>query len=428
MNEKENPVDEILKDITDPKENAKEEYQKNSIHPLFALSKIPTNHQYDEYLDNILKEVSSIASYILENKDNIEKTLDIIETINNLSDQEKQELARQIDKQTLELPPDGTSPYDKDSVLCKSEGMTKIINTSETDLESFKKTLAFSMLTAPYSKALFTGKETEKVVPVNNYKTKETAEVLLRILPTEVTSSEYIKIENPLDEYDREIVNALHTIWESGAKRFTPQNVYESMTGSKTPVKKKLDEISSRVMKLDSTKVDIYLSDLFKKVYPTHKVPEKNQVILESRIINVDRIRWVDEYNKQTVQEGFVFLKEPTLTTVCKMCNYQITTVPSKMLSSPSRKISNTDTSVVLTNYLAQRIYTMKNEPKISRDILFDTIFKDNNMLEKSRTEINRIRTVIFSILDAWVEDKFIKKYETNPKGKKRYHSISIVL
>ena len=108
MNEKENPVDEILKDITDPEENAKEEYQKNSIHPLFALSKIPTNHQYDEYLDNILKEVSSIASYILENKDNIEKTLDILKILpQNLSSAELTQVLKfniSLQKFSVKLP------------------------------------------------------------------------------------------------------------------------------------------------------------------------------------------------------------------------------------------------------------------------------------------------------------------------------------
>lgn len=416
MEDLEIDFDELLKEIEEGKTIEKEQKENTSIISVLATLTKP-NPVIDNFID-----------FFINNKESIEETIDFIEKVNSLSEEEKKELATRLEEEHSSVLK-GNNEYDRAYKTCDTvPTMTKIINSSEADLEAFKKTEAFSMLTAPYSKALFTGKETEKVVPVNNYKTKETAEVLLRILPAEVTSSEYIKIENPLDEYDREIVNAIHTMWENGTRRFTPQNVYEYMTGSKTPVRKKLDEISSRIMKLDSTKVDIFLADLFKKVYPNLKVPEKKQVILESRIINVDRIRWVDEYNKQTIQEGFVFLKEPTLTTVCKMCNYQITTVPTKMLSSPSRKVSNTDTSVVLTNYLAQRIYTMKNEPKISRDILFDTIFKDNNMLEKSRTEINRIRTVIFSILDSWVEDRIIKKYETNSKGKKRYHSITISL
>lgn len=359
-------------------------------------------------------------------KESLYPLLSFVRLYDILTSEEKEELERQIEEHSLQVTPDGTKAYDKGDISCNTSSMTKIL-TNTSSLTPYRKLDYLSMLAATYSKAFFTGKETDKVVTVNNYKTKEKAEVLLSILPPEITSSENIKIENPLDEYDREIMNALHTIWEDGIRRFTPQNVYLTMTGAKTTDRKKLDEISTRIQKLDQTRVSIQLNELFEKVYKNVKEEDKINTIWESRIINVDRIRWVDEHNKQTIQEGFVFLKEPTLTTVCKLGSYHITTVPITLISAPRKKVSLTPINTALINFLASRISMMKNEPKLSRDILFETIFTENNLLGKSRSELARVRNNIFSILDAWKEEKQIKDYNINKKGKS-YHSITIVL
>lgn len=322
---------------------------------------------------------------------------------------------------------EGTDTNDKDSDLCKSEGMRDITNTLEILPEGYQKQEYGQFLLATYVREFFKGKETEKVVPVRNTKTKETAEVLLKILPREITSSESIQFENPLDEEDREIVNAIHTIWESEARRFTPQNVYEAMTGEKAKNKTTLDNIRKRIDKLEQTKVSIYLQELFEKVLRKKDIPDNQKIIWESRILSIDKFRWVDEHNKQTIQEGYVFLKEPTLTSVCKMCNYQIARVPMGVLSATTKRVSNTPSTIALKNYLAMRISSMKNDKKVNRDILFDTIFEDNNMSNKSKTEINRLRTTLFTILDVFKEEKYIKNYSVNKKGNK-YHSITIGL
>ncbi len=299
--------------------------------------------------------------------------------------------------------------------------------------ELYKKTDHLSMLLAPYATGFFKGDlepftdekgqlAYKKTVEVRNRKNNQIARVDLKLLPSDIKEGVYI--ERPLDPFDNSIMDALHSIYESGARRFTPQNVYEKLSNKTTKNKTMLNDIRDRIMKLDDTRVSIRLDEL-EKVYGKEKEgePERPQRIFNSRIINVDNFRWKDEYNKSTWQDGFVFLKEPTLSMVCKAYNNQMVTVNAKYLTYAFEAVSTTSTTIPLANTLLKRILQLKNLN--SNRILLDSIYKDLDIDTSDRRGLTRIRNSMFLMLDSFKntkkEERLFKDYKVVNKCKKIY-------
>lgn len=353
----------------------------------------------EKFLSSNVENINSFFSFLLDNSRNI----DTLSSLGDLSEEEIENLY---------------NTFSDDSEEKKEL------------YEPYKKIDSFSILLAKYATAFFNEKNLSFPVRINTYKNKkvvDTAEVYLNITPSTLYQS--VNFEKPLDEYDRVILNSIITIWISGARRFTPQNVYETMTGEKTTDSKKLIDIRERIMKMDNTRISLKLDELVRIYKGIDKKEDYNPIIVNSRVINVDNIRWVDENNKQTIQDGFIFLKEPTLYTVCKFYNNQITTVDSKYLKMTSGSVSNTFKTIPLKEYLLRRINVMKNG-SVENTISFDTLYSENNFNTLDKVQLKRIRECTFSILDCWKhsskEERLFKDYKVNMKGRS-YQSITII-
>lgn len=358
-----------------------------------------SGEKMEKFLSSNVENINSFFSFLLDNSRNI----DTLSSLGDLSEEEIENLY---------------NTFSDDSEEKKEL------------YEPYKKIDSFSILLAKYATAFFNEKNLSFPVRINTYKNKkvvDTAEVYLNITPSTLYQS--VNFEKPLDEYDRVILNSIITIWISGARRFTPQNVYETMTGEKTTDSKKLIDIRERIMKMDNTRISLKLDELVRIYKGIDKKEDYNPIIVNSRVINVDNIRWVDENNKQTIQDGFIFLKEPTLYTVCKFYNNQITTVDSKYLKMTSGRVSNTFKTIPLKEYLLRRINVMKNG-SVENTISFDTLYSENNFNTLDKVQLKRIREYTFSILDCWKhsskEERLFKDYKVNMKGRS-YQSITII-
>lgn len=258
-----------------------------------------------------------------------------------------------------------------------------------------------------------------------NYKKPNVKTSLLLIPPEEIRG---VSIEKPLTPFDRAVLNAIHTIWESGARRFTPQNVYETMTGEKTRNQTMLLDIVKSINKLDNTKVILNLEELAFHYNNSKYLPDVSKKF-KGRLLNVDNYSWTDEFNKNTVQEGYVFLREPVLYQVCKDFNNQLTAVPKNWLSPPKKTISNNAVSITIRQYLLLRIQKEKNLDKKIITVLYETLLQETMMNGENKIQLSRDREKIKSILDEWkgMENGPISDYKIHYKGQSPY-SIEITL
>ena len=146
-------------------------------------------------------------------------------------------------------------------------------------------------------------------------------------------------------------------------------------------------------------------------------------------MLNVDNYSWTDEFNKNTLQEGYVFLREPVLYQVCKEFNNQLTTVPKNWLSPPRKMISNNAVSITIRQYLLLRIQKEKNLGNKTITVLFETLLQETMMNGDSKRQILRDREKVKSILDEWkgMENGPISDYKIQYKGQSPY-SIEITL
>lgn len=431
MNEKENPVDEILKDITVPEGYEKEEYQKDCTPSLFALSKQPTENLYDGYLDNILKEVSSIATYILENRENIEKTLDVIETINNLSDQEKQELARQIEEQSLQLPPDGTNPYDKGSDLCKSEGMTKI-NTLDTSSDlalinpSYSKPQKFLQLNTLDWREIYKNANAfigdGALLPVD--KKKGIYNFIQLTFPDEDSS-----LSKKLSLIDRSFANGVMTFYHNNKQGFTLKQLYQ-LVRNRVPTEKNINDLEKSV---DKQRVLLYShkwTNQAKKYNLGRNLSdeelEKISVVTEEYFLPLRKTTII--YNGVS-QPYYTFIKEPPMYTHAREMR-QLYEVEEAVRSISTTDFNYTDKNTLILEYLISAVQT-SNSKIIKRN--FDKLYEEceiysENASEKTKQKSRDLaRKTIKTILDDWKRKGYISSYEFIKGGVKNgYHQLEI--
>lgn len=89
---------------------------------------------------------------------------------------------------------------------------------------------------------------------------------------------------------------------------------------------------------------------------------------------------------------------------------------------TPGGRISNNDRRMAVKNFLLRSIFDMQHSPKLSRNIIFDTMYKEiATESEKTFTEkeMRSIRDYIPLVLNYWIAQEFIRDYEFIKAGNK---------
>lgn len=238
-------------------------------------------------------------------------------------------------------------------------------------------------------------------------------------LQSYVAMSEHL-LPATLTPYDGEVMNGICTLIENGQYCFTDSQVYEAFTGKSTKNKTSLEKVNKSIRKMRHT--DIKLNWAAHAKQKGLDLPEDFTCVVGRYLLPADYYEF--SLNGQVVQ-GYKLIQLPALYEYAKAVE-QLQTINDRKLLDVG--LSNTDDTVTLKNWFLRRIEGIKNpKSKMRNPILLDTVFEECNM-QLDRTERSRKIKDIYTMLDAWTKQGYIKGYETRTGQKNRVEAIYIRL
>lgn len=246
------------------------------------------------------------------------------------------------------------------------------------------------------------------------------------LVPVEIfvsASAEALEIQKYLTPYDRQVQNGIFTLIENGYTAFTAKQVYEAFAGKTTTSPQIIGHVTRSINKQRTTLITIDWTDHAKmKGLPVDQ-SRGDYVATEENLLLLQRVRL--RCNGQDL-DGYSVIAPPILYRYSKQVG-QLATIDRKLLDVP---VNNTESNIILKNYLLERIDTMKKADKakgkiMTHNIAFETLYSLTGTNAGNGTQTSRIRKAVSVMLDTWKKEDYIKGYTVN-KRKQEIISVTI--
>lgn len=212
-----------------------------------------------------------------------------------------------------------------------------------------------------------------------------------------------VKISRPLTSFDKRVFVAISNLRESEYETMTIKQIYEAMGGTSTPDKSTRNKIIESIETMSRAVVTINTTEE-NKIYP-----RLDKIVWESQLLHIEKIKC---YSRGQITDYAIrILETPKLYLFARQRN-QITSVPLKLFESP---ISKTEANLLLEDYIFSRIARMRNSTKISRTMLFETIYQKCSITTKKQRQ--RLPEKIERYLNHYVSVGWIKTYKLTDKS-----------
>lgn len=270
------------------------------------------------------------------------------------------------------------------------------------------------------SRLLFDGELSKALssLAMENRKSRKTITTLASIDFDDLNGSVEIKGRRELTPYDREVHDAIITLFVDGENEYmTPQMIYQVMTGNPDAFleKKQAEAISNSITKCMYSKVTIDAKEEAKAYGFDDFKYDGNLISSERKTATLNG----------TVLECLHVLRQPVLYELASNKN-QIGRLDIKLLNTP---INKTEEIITLQGYLYRRILSMKSNKNLSKTIVYSTVYNQLDVTAASdgalRKKKSKVRGQIKKILDYWECEGFILGYCENKKGQELY-SVNI--
>lgn len=212
-----------------------------------------------------------------------------------------------------------------------------------------------------------------------------------------------VKISRPLTSFDQRVFVSISNIRESGQEIATLSQIYDGMGSEsrasaqiRSKIIESIETMSRAVVKIDTTEEN--------KIYP-----RLDKIVWESQLLHIEKIKG---YSRGQITDYAIRIIEVPKLFLFAKNRGQITTVPIKLLESP---ISKTEANLLLENYLLSRIARMRNNTKITRTILVETVRQKCNI--KTACQRQRLPGKIEKYLKHYVSVGWIKAYKLTDKS-----------
>lgn len=231
---------------------------------------------------------------------------------------------------------------------------------------------------------------------------------------------DHMRIEGggKLTTYDKSIINGVTSLMESGNTVFSIPMLYHAMTGKQNPTVDDIlyEEISSKLEQMRRMMLTIDLTEENEARYITDQNGEQielRDLQIEGYLLPLNKVRGVLNGKKA---ELYQIIQHPPLYSYSKM-RRQLASVEISLLSAP---VNNNSTTIPLKTYLLQRIEMMKNKHNkiVQSNILYDSIYQELGSGDANKTKKMRIRSYTTTILEHFVEKRYIKGYSEYKKGR----------
>lgn len=220
--------------------------------------------------------------------------------------------------------------------------------------------------------------------------------------------------------YDKQVHDAVCTLWGNGIKRFTAEEVYRAMNRISdnkylgnvdlTRITKSLEAAVLRRVRIDAT-----------EQFKARKVNDIKSAIFEDYFLPLRKIEITNRLGRTAI--GWEMSSAPALYGYGEALK-QIATIPMAQLDTRKR-VKNSETVSLMSDTLIERIEWIKGGSKKAADvILYSTLFEeceiDYSRLDK--TQRQRKRKLVKGILEGFKENGYIKDFHEvmearTPKG-----------
>lgn len=225
---------------------------------------------------------------------------------------------------------------------------------------------------------------------------------------------------NRLEPEDRQVLDAIVTVWENGERTTTIQTIYQIITKNPrsrlTPEKE--EELLNRLRKLSLSYIKINASE--ESQYYGGQLKDQMEGTIISITLDTSYVNGALTYNTVHILD----LEKSPVYRYAKI-KKQIAAVPFKYLDTKSAN-KNRETTLI-EDCLIDKIESIEHT---GDTILIRTILDAAGIHEEGQKDFKkkRQRTIkkITAILDGYVSTGYIISYKINAKGRSKVHSITI--
>ena len=225
---------------------------------------------------------------------------------------------------------------------------------------------------------------------------------------------------NRLEPEDRQVLDAIVTVWENGERTTTIQTLYQIITKNPrsriTPEKE--EELLNRLRKLSLSYIKINAQA--ESAYYGGKLKDQIEGTIISISIDTSYVNGALTFNTVHILD----LDRSPVYRYAKI-KKQIASIPLKYLDTKSANKNRETTRI--EDYLIDRIESIENT---GSTILMRAIFDSAGIYKEDFKDFKdkRKRTIkkIISILDGYVSTGYISSYKVNSKGRDQNYSVTI--
>lgn len=252
-------------------------------------------------------------------------------------------------------------------------------------------------------------------INVAEQKANKSVNVLLSL---ELPNQDAMQSTKTITPYDVLVHNSVVSLEQAGNIYFTDRQLWHvySQKANSMPTTTVLKELNQSLEKQMSTIITLDYTEQIKKQYPKAKVQSTKY---KGTLLQLDKVE-VKTANGEKVT-GYKINRTPILYTYADQINQLVrikTYILKTALNGTEEKkgvIKATSKNCLLANYLLQRIEQCKN-PKMSKRILYSTVYEKLNLTHSSKDIKKRTRVTTKRILD-----NIVKSKQTILKGWKEY-------
>lgn len=209
---------------------------------------------------------------------------------------------------------------------------------------------------------------------------------------------------------DKEVHDAVVSLYAAGNKVLSPAMVYRTMAGKNDSAfvpQEKLKEVTASIYKCMSSIISIDASEEA-SIYGLDAMYSQN--LIYAKAVTLKTKGW--EVN------AFMLIDEPVLYKYAKM-KRQVFAVPLRVLDTPPSK---TNDVIVLQGYLVRIVESLRRPGvKLSSTILYSTLYELLDCSDATKQKLQRVRNNIKAILEYWVEIGYIKGYREVSQNRAKY-------
>lgn len=226
-------------------------------------------------------------------------------------------------------------------------------------------------------------------------------------------NSEAITFSNVLTVFDREVIDAVSTLTEHN-QIMTPAMIYRMITGKDESVRvvasqiQKVEQSMKRCSKCDVT-IDITakLKGAILDVKEGESLQYSDTAISFQTISHTDGGKTTTYYKIKSMPPFYKYAEQLG----------KISVIPLNLINSP---VTKTDTVIAVQSYLIRSIDEAKKHEKVQLIQEWEELFQAALLGGKknSRDEKHRTKNTVVKILEYWVSEGFIKKFDSPPRQK----------